>query len=108
VQVRWRDGRTYPTNTTNVTVEGGYYNLPEAPGQARTRVETALEGAAASAMVEIDRTGRLPEAGSQERFDVAVLVAAQVVRGRGASARPGPGGRSGRARDGLALGPSSA
>jgi hypothetical protein len=46
-------------------------------------VESALEsveGAAAAAMAEIDRTGRLPKIGSQERFDLAVFVAAQAAR----------------------------
>lgn len=86
VSVRWRDGKLYETNTDNVAVESGFYDLPDPPDGNRSRVEEALavaDGAAAEAMATIDGSGRLPDEGSDERVALATFVALQITRTTG-------------------------
>jgi hypothetical protein len=83
VRVRWRDGKVYETSTVNVAVESGFYSVPASDGGRSSRVEDALalvDGAAAQAMASIDRAGRPPIGGSEERFTLAVFLALQMSR----------------------------
>ena len=82
VRVRWRDGKSYETSTLNVAVESGFYDVPDLDGTS-SRVESALavvDGEAVEAMAQVDRSGALPIAGSEERFTLAVFIALQITR----------------------------
>lgn len=41
VRVRWRDGKAFETNTLNVAVESGFYDIPDGQGQLSSVVEDA-------------------------------------------------------------------
>ena len=83
VRVRWRDGKAYETSTLNVAVESGFYDAPDPRGGKSSKIEEALavvDGAAAEAMVAIDRSGVPPTEGSEDRFTLAVFLALQMTR----------------------------
>jgi hypothetical protein len=83
VRVRWRDGKVYETNSLNVAVETGFYDVPDARGEKSSRVEEALaevDSAAINAMADVDRTGRPPPAESENRFVLAVFLGLQMTR----------------------------
>lgn len=86
VRVRWRDRKTYDTNTLNVAVESGFYDIPDQEGKASSKVEDALaevDGVAAEAMARIDRTGRIPDRGSEDRCALSLFLGLQITRTTG-------------------------
>ncbi len=83
VLVRQRDSKIFLANPTKVAVECGFYDVRDAHGEKSSRVETALaevDGNAAASMQWIDRTGRPPEVGTDERHALAVFLALQSTR----------------------------
>jgi hypothetical protein len=83
VRVRWRDGKAVETSPINVAVESGFYSVPDGVVGGSTAVEDVLalsEGAAASVIAGIDRSGALPAVGSRGRADLAVFLALQMSR----------------------------
>jgi hypothetical protein len=85
VCVRWRDGKTIDTNSLNVAVETGFYDIPDGEGGKSDVVETWLlakgvEGPAATAMEAVDKSGLLPPIGSSDRMALAMFLALQMTR----------------------------
>lgn len=83
VRVRRRDGKAFETNTLNVAVESGFYDIPDGKGQSSSKVEDMLaeaDGAGAAAMAWIDRAKRVPDAGSEARHALAVFFGLQFTR----------------------------
>lgn len=83
VHVRRRDGKAYETNTLNVAVESGFYDIPDGQGQLSSVVEDTLadiDGAGAQAMAWIDRAGRVPDGASKARRALAVFLSVQFTR----------------------------
>jgi hypothetical protein len=83
VLVRRRDGRTFETNTLNVAVETGFYDLPTAQGGKSGRVEhmlANLDGLALKILRWIDAHGIPPAVGTKERHELAVVLAFQLAR----------------------------
>lgn len=83
VHVRRRDGNAYETNTLNVAVESGFYDIPDGQGQLSSVAEDTLadiDGAGVQAMAGIDRAGRVPDSGSEARRALAVFLSVQLTR----------------------------
>src|SRR5439155_7087519 len=82
VLVRRRDSKTFKANPVNVAVECGFYDV-EIEGAKSSLVEELLariDGPALAAMQSIDRTGRPPADGTEERLILAVFLALQNTR----------------------------
>lgn len=84
VRVRRRDGKAFETNTLNVAVESGFYDVLDGQGQPSSVIEETtlsdVDGAAAEAMSWIDRAGRVPDGGSEVQRDLAVFIGLQFTR----------------------------
>ncbi|HMC02822.1 MAG TPA: DUF4238 domain-containing protein [Cellulomonadaceae bacterium] len=83
VRVRWRDGKTFETSTLNVAVESGFYDVPDPAGGKSSEVEDALavvDGAAVEVLAAVDRSGKPPREGAEERFTLAVFLGLQMTR----------------------------
>jgi len=83
VLVRQRDSRMFLANPTKVAVECGFYNVTDATGKKSSQVEGVLaevDGNATTSMQWIDRVGRPPEEGTNERHALAVFLALQNTR----------------------------
>jgi hypothetical protein len=84
VLVRWR-GRAdlIETGVQNVAVESGFYEVEQPSGEKSVAVEALLsdvESAAATILRSIDEAAALPDAGTDEREMLAVLLAFQLTR----------------------------
>src|SRR5260370_583090 len=83
VLVRQRDSRMFVANPTKVAVECGFYDVTDATGKKSSRVEGALaevDGIASASMQWMDRAGRPPPEGTDERYALAVFLALQNTR----------------------------
>jgi hypothetical protein len=84
VLVRRRgEDKLYTPHVKNVAVEGGFYEVLDAHGQPSDAVERALadlEGAALSALTEIDQREQLPPVGSAVRRTLGTFLAVQFTR----------------------------
>lgn len=83
VSVRRRDGAAFVTNIANVAVETGFYDSHDDNGKISVEVEDYLadvEGEAATALRELDRTGRPPPHGHANRTIMARFLAFQFTR----------------------------
>ncbi|WP_395298003.1 DUF4238 domain-containing protein [Kitasatospora hibisci] len=84
VRVRRRGSADpYTTNVINVAVRGGFYTTVSSDGTTSTSVEeklSHLDDAGVQVMREIDRTGRLPTPGSDDREVLCLYLAVQMNR----------------------------
>ena len=84
VRVRRRKSPVpYVTNPINVAVQGSFYTTTSPDGSTSTFVEERLadlDSAGVQVMREIDRTGRPPEVGSEDREVMCLYLAAQMTR----------------------------
>jgi hypothetical protein len=83
VWVRRRDGKSFPSNTENVTVETGFYDTRGADGERSTEVEEILnrfESPAAEALRFIDAHGVAPDLESPHRIALAHFMGLQLAR----------------------------
>jgi hypothetical protein len=83
VSVVRRDGRRFDTDPINIAVESGFYDVPDGQGGTSSEVEDFLEmveGAAQMVLGGIDRTGRPPAPGSEDRQRLALFLALQMSR----------------------------
>lgn len=91
VLVRRRDGAVFESDTINVAVEAGMYDVPT-PSGISTAIEDALavvDGAAVNAMRAIDESARPPAAGSEQRYTLSVYLALLMTRSPEARERAG-------------------
>lgn len=89
--VRRRDGTVFESDTINVAVEAGMYDIPTPTGVSMALEEAlaVVDGAAVSAMRVIDESGLPPSVGSQERFALSVYIALLMTRSPEARERAG-------------------
>jgi uncharacterized protein DUF4238 len=83
VIVRRRDSKTFTTNTTNVAVECGFYDIAADHDRKNSSVEFLLadwDNDALAALHEVDRTGKPPSSGSADRAALAIFLALQGTR----------------------------
>lgn len=83
VFVRRRDGRTFESNTLNVAVESGFYDVPDSLGGKSFEVEhmlADLDGVAVEILAGIDVDGVPPAEGTRQRLALAVVLAFQLAR----------------------------
>jgi Protein of unknown function (DUF4238) len=85
VFVRRRDGNSFTSNTINVAVESGFYDVRAsddagAPSKVVEDTLADVEGAVGAAFAEIDRTGSPPQVDSDNRRRLATYLALQMTR----------------------------
>jgi hypothetical protein len=88
VCARWRDGKVVDTSPVNVAVETGFYDIQDGEGGKSDVVEQWLlgdlaEGPAKEAIEVIDRCGKPPPEGSNDRATLAEFLALQITRTAG-------------------------